>query len=166
LKDGQLDSDVKAPESAVFGFGRRYGPQPKQYKLNIIVTPITFLKDMSWPTPGTRVRIFEHRLYISDFRHREGYRRRRQANNSKGRVRKGINLVSFFLLYQVHSLMNAFVRFIAAVRSRSSVPSSLVHSRLLILSTELTHWNARHLDSSPNIHRVFPRTTSQIIKKM
>jgi cytochrome P450 len=28
LKDGELDPDVRSPELAAFGFGRRYDPPP------------------------------------------------------------------------------------------------------------------------------------------
>jgi hypothetical protein len=64
---------------------------------------------MPWPTFGTWIDIPEHRLYISNVRHTAGYRRTWQANHSGGRFFNGVNMVSIFLLYEVHILMDAFV---------------------------------------------------------
>jgi Cytochrome P450 len=133
LKDGELDPEIMSPELAVFGFGRRY--EPHSCELNATFTHAALSKDVSWPILGGRFTIFEHRVYISDVRHREGYRRAWQADHSRGRVYNWAILVNLFLLLD-RSISNAYIvlgisysrpfPFKCSIKPRSQQASSLI----------------------------------------
>jgi Cytochrome P450 len=111
LKDGKLDPNVRSPEVAAFGFGRRYASFPCLFFFfgTLASRCTTLLKDMSWTTPRAFIDVFDFRLFIGRFRHRQGYRREWRAYYSKGSVYFWCELVCPFqsltwdILLQRHS---------------------------------------------------------------
>jgi Cytochrome P450 len=131
LKDGQLDPDIRPPESAVFGFGRRYVLQLKEYNVKLICK--SFVKEMPWPAFGARDNIFEHCLYISDVRHWEGHRRTWESNHSKRRVYNGVDRVSLlFALHIVYDLMKVFIYYSCPLPFKVSIKPRSQHASSVI----------------------------------